>query len=160
MPKTEKKLSLMFALCRGKVTSACLRKDSKVLLSSGEDSKARIWDPKKRGGQGSAVGAFSAPHEILDVQFTADGMGVLAALRNNIILLWDLRKSEQAVRQYDGHTVCMLEQMCLLPCGSMSVSCEIQKRVSRLKGSITSTRCVHWNGCACCPAEQHHFFVV
>lgn len=144
-------LLLMIALCRGKVTSACLRKDSKLLLSSGEDSKARIWDPKKRGGQGSAVGAYSAPHEILDAQFTADGTGVLAALRNNIILLWDLRKGEQAVRQYDGHTVCMLERMCFLPCGSMSVCCEIREWVSRLKGSIISTRFVHRNGCACCP---------
>jgi len=83
----------------GKITAARYRPDSACLLTSSEDKTVRTWDVRT----GVSV-AFAASDEVLSCCWSTDGLRVLAACKDNSVLLWDARAPEVPTHVLSGHS--------------------------------------------------------
>ena len=70
------------------------------MLSGSEDKSMRLWDFRS----GKSTAPMVSPDEVLDCSFSPNGKQLLAACKNNVLLLWDVRERSHPVAQLCGHT--------------------------------------------------------
>ena len=83
-----------------KVTCGVFEAASKYLLTGGEDKTARMWDPRSPEKQGQVINAQDA---VLDCSMSPCSRHALLALRSGQMLLYDVRKSAEIVKTFEGH---------------------------------------------------------
>ena len=89
----------------------------KILLTGSEDKSLRMWDFRT----GKSTAPMDCQDEVLDCNFSPNGKQFLAACKNNVLLLWDVRERSRPYAQLTGHTD-WVTCCCWSPDGSLIVS--------------------------------------
>ena len=102
---------------QGKLTASRFRSDGNLMLTASEDKNVRTWDSRR----GVSV-AFAAPDEVLDCAFFPDTTSILGACKNGMVLVWDVRKPEQARLELEAHGTDWVTCCSLSPSGDKALT--------------------------------------
>ena len=102
---------------QGKLTASRFRSDGNLMITASEDKNVRTWDPRR----GVSI-AFAAPDEVLDCAFFPNTADIVGACKNGMVLVWDVRKPDQARLEIEAHGTDWVTCCALSPAGDKALT--------------------------------------